>query len=463
MDDAEAAALVSPEPAFAETVGRCQALATSLVRSLDAEPACRNGLPLRLAVELTPDGVVSVRRNADHFICRIGLLRLRRLAAMADHVSAAVILVALPASGRVVPAISVDPATDATSFPTDAQLTGWAQAASDVEDALPREAVRSYLIEAALCFLLQHELAHARLGHVDAMGDLLGGVILDEAKQAHCFSFSEAAQGVEYAADVAGLAQSIEETLDSDRFFDMPDALWASVPLRMSLRILAAHLVCIGWHLEGETDAAHPDAFARFLAMIALPVEAPLIFSRRLRPALDPAVRFALIILLQSARRLRFLQTARELHPEALYPQVNAQREAARKAMRAVVPVVNRHAFIPAGIDRKGNAPMRLELRGLNAETASMLRQVWQATHPEILLRDVEVTGDLGETRSSLILSSVLSLALGVPSGVAANWVWTQISETEQPSQIVVVIDGQTCVPTAPEDIERLIEAARQP
>ena len=461
--NADAGSLNDPEPAFAECVGRFQSIATACIRGLDLNPPRRKGERLRLSIELSPDKTVSARRRDDGYVLQFGLLRLRRIAMLTDHVASAIVLTTVDGKVRVLPAISGPFVHDLDAFASAEQIADWGRVADTEPECLGRDTVRSYLTEAALTFLLHHELGHARLGHVDALPQLLGGVVLDEAEQAQKFGFSDAVKGLEYAADIAGYSHSLEETVDADRFADMPDALWSEPTLRLALRMVGAYLVCIDWHMQAEQDGAHPSALSRFLAMIALPLEAPLIFDTALRPHFDAATRFALICVLQAGRRLRFLQTARDLHPNGLFASLSEEREAARKAMKATLPVVQQHGYIPAEAERKRSRVMRIELKKLAPETAVAIHKEWQKPNDDLIMREIALEGELGDTKSSMAIGAVLSLALGVPSGVAANWVWDQISGADQPEPIVVVIDGQTCLPSGPDDLERLIEAARQP
>jgi hypothetical protein len=167
--------------------------------------------------------VFSIRRSGRHFLCTIGLPRLRELAAAVDQVSAAVLLRYDYTGLAAHPALTGALMTELRAFPDDAHLQGWEDVAASLDGVFPQHVIRGYLLDAALDFLVQHEFAHARLGHVDAVGELLPGAVgIAEGEQARQFSFLESARGLEYAADVSGSIASAGEMDVADRFANNP-------------------------------------------------------------------------------------------------------------------------------------------------------------------------------------------------------------------------------------------------
>ncbi|PJN96065.1 hypothetical protein CNY89_04775 [Amaricoccus sp. HAR-UPW-R2A-40] len=102
-----------------------------------------------------------------------------------------------------------------------------------------------------------------------------------------------------------------------------------------------------------------------------------------------------------------------------------------------------------------------LTIEGLDAPQA---REIMDAGDlpAGVELGGLSLTGELGAERSSLIVSGVLSLALGVPSGVAANWVWQRIAPAEPNAVVTVVIEGDRCILRSAPELFLALEAAVQ-
>lgn len=103
-----------------------------------------------------------------------------------------------------------------------------------------------------------------------------------------------------------------------------------------------------------------------------------------------------------------------------------------------------------------------IAVEGLDATRAQTLMR--PTGLPEgVGLEDLALGGELGAERSGLIVSGVVSLALGVPSGVAANWVWARIAPTEPQAVVTVVVEGKTCRAASAEELGAAFAAALAP
>ncbi|PJN96064.1 hypothetical protein CNY89_04770 [Amaricoccus sp. HAR-UPW-R2A-40] len=327
---------------MAETVGRLQGVLRRHLRHLDLKRLTRgDGDPFRLRAEFELDDRLGARRDPGGFVLRFGIVPLRDLAVLADHVSAAVVFFGPPGRPGCLPALTVARVETLAAPPDEAQVRGWSEVAQSVSEPFRREEVRRYLVEAALDFLVAHETAHARLGHLDALPSLLLGAVLDEGEQARRFDFSEAARGLEYAADIAGFLASVGEIEHADLHGDLSDRLWAEGSLRLSLRLTACYLVLLLFHLRGAQDAAHPAPLARLLAVAQIPLSAPAAVPEPLAgEGAGASILNAFKILLQAARRLAPLQRLRDLGPGPILDRMAEERRLAAAAMRSTFPLM---------------------------------------------------------------------------------------------------------------------------
>lgn len=452
----------APErPLVEETVGRLQAVSAAQLRYFDTRQLRRaDGAPFLIRVELALDDSLSVGRRGDAFACTIGLERLRDLAVLVDHVSAAIIL-ATPGQRLVCsPALTGNQVEDLAAPPDPQHLAGWQSVADETDAAVPRPEIRSYLLDAALDFLLGHEFGHARLGHVDGLGAMLQGAELTEDDQVARFGFSELIQGIEYAADVAGFVGSMDDLTHSDLYRDMSEQVWAAGTLRFSLRIVACALVLLLFNMRSRLSSAHLAPLVRLLAVSQIPISSPHLVSRPVAEGAEAGVLNAFKIILQAARRVRPLQSLRHLAPGEVLDRMAEKRRSASLAMKAAVPLLAGRAYHVSGLGTVSESmEIQIQFQGLDAASAGRLAA--GAGVPEgVALKDLQLSAEMGAERSNFIVSGIMSLALGVPSGVAANWVWQQIAPSDPTGQIVVVVEGKRCTITSEAALAEALEAA---
>lgn len=335
------------EPFFAEAVGRLKTIMIVATRRYDLlDLSNGRGEPFRFIFDLDMGDRFGIVRRGDHFAVRIGLTGVRTLAAMCEQVAMAVVISEEgPRGHRVYPAVTGERVDRMDGFAQDLHVEAWQQLAATCERPFAAEDVRAYLVEAALTFLVHHELAHGHLGHVDAMGSLLPGLTIEEGELSRRLSFTGALRGIESAADVAGFNASLHELVERDVFQGFPDQLWACGNVRFSLRLVGCFLVPLLWHGKSEAPSDHPSPLARFLAIAALGLDGPDHFPERLRAGFDGAIRNAVAILSNAGRRLTWIEPMWDLAPKRDFASIRDARMEAKSAMADVIATVERYEY----------------------------------------------------------------------------------------------------------------------